>query len=492
MADLAYDDIQGIIFRGYGNLPAACFVLLKIEEGHTRNAKNWLKNLAADVTNAEHVSQRTTAVHVAFTLQGLRKLGLKEGETRFSCEFEDGMTPRFKQRTLGDHGASDPATWDWGGTQDDAAPIHVLLMLYAAAAHDDDTTQLDQLYEEHKQRFEAGGLAEVKRLATRTLIERKEHFGFADGIAQPILAGTRRAESTSNAPNVVAPGEFVLGYPNEYAKYPESPTVPAAQDPENRLPVLDGGTHNLGHNGSYLVFRQLSQDVQAFWTFLDATTTKNGQRDPAARDWVAAKMVGRWRSGVALMQSPDADDPGLPASDTFSYVHPGPDGDGGGDPLGKKCPLGSHIRRANPRDSVFPGTDEPLTRSNAHRILRRGRSYGTPVAPSMDPDDILAATPTDEERGLHFICFNTDLGRQFEFVQHTWINNPKFASMYRELDPLVGDHGERHRHSKGAFSIPDDPVRRRITGVTRYVNVRGGAYFFLPGLTALRVLAALP
>jgi deferrochelatase/peroxidase EfeB len=112
----------------------------------------------------------------------------------------------------------------------------------------------------------------------------------------------------------------------------------------------------------------------------------------------------------------------------------------------------------------------------------------------MKPDDILAADDDGQERGLHFICFNTDLGRQFEFVQHTWVNNPKFAGMYSELDPLVGDHGQRHRleHDESTFTIPAEPVRHHVTGIERYVHVRGGAYFFLPGLKAIRVLANLP
>lgn len=492
MSELERDDIQGIIFRGYATLPAAYLVLLRIEDGQTQRAKNWLKNLASDISNSESVSNRTEAVQVAFTLQGLRKLGLKSVETRFSCEFEEGMTPGSKQRTLGDHGESDPAGWAWGGTQDDAQPIDVLLMLYAVADHDDDGVHIDALYERHRVRFEDGGLGEVKKLSTRTLIERKEHFGFADGIAQPILGGTPRASRPGSAGNVIASGEFILGHKNEYDKYPQSPSIPASSDLGNLLPTLEDGTHDLGHNGSYLVFRQLSQDVKAFWEFLDKTTKSNGRSDPEARDLVAAKMVGRWRSGVALMQSPDKDDPDMAASDSFAYLRQQADGSGGKDQFGQKCPLGSHIRRTNPRDSVFPGTDEPLTMSNVHRILRRGRAFGPPLAASMQPDDILAAEDTGEERGLHFICFNTDIGRQFEFVQHTWANNPKFASMYRELDPLIGDHGKRHRESKGTFTIPAKPVRKRITGVTRYVNVLGGAYFFLPGIKALKVLADLP
>ncbi len=507
MAELDYKDIQGLIFRGYRDLPAAYFVLLKMEEERTQDAKNWLKSLADDITNAVSLKKnaegvkplRSKAVHVAFTRQGLEMLGIDPEKTSFSCEFEDGMTPDFKRWSLGDHDDDDdshsaPRNWDWGGTQDDAEPIHVLLMLYAPADNDDDTVQLDRLYDAHKQRFEAGGLTVVKRLSTRTLIKRKEHFGFVDGIAQPIMAGTRRASETKNTANVIAVGEFILGYKNEYAKLPESPTIPASQDPNNLLPApKEGDPHNLGHNGSYMVFRQLSQDVKAFWKFLDETTKKNGQSDPAVRDLIAAKMVGRWRSGVPLMLSPDKDDDG-PVSDSFGYIQPQADGTGGNDPLGLKCPLGSHIRRTNPRDSVFPSTEDALTMPKVHRILRRGRSYGEPVAESMEPDDILAAEEERplQERGLHFICFNTDIGRQFEFVQQTWVNNPKFASMYSELDPLVGDHSTRHRHSWGTFNIPATPVRKCITGVTRYVNVQGGAYFFLPGINALRVLADLP
>lgn len=491
MVQLDYADIQGIVLRGYSGLPAAHFVLLKID-GDARGTGDWLRWLAGEVTCAEHREERGEAVHVAFTLRGIRRLGLTREHARFSCEFEEGMTARFKQDALGDHGASAPCRWRWGGTQADAEPIHVLLMLYARAPARGDDAQLEALYEKHRVRFEAAGLVEVERLPTLGLRDRKEHFGFADGIAQPIIDGTPRAKSTANTRNVVAAGEIILGYRNEYGKYPDGPTIPPALDPEHLLPELEDGTHDLGHNGTYVVFRQLEQDVKAFWEFVDSATARNGCPDPRGRDLLAAKMVGRWRSGVSLVQSPARDDPRLSPGNSFAYVTPLNGGDAAGDPLGLKCPLGSHVRRANPRDSVFPGTSEPLTTPNAHRILRRGRSYGEPIAPSMEPADMLDAPETGEDRGIHFICLNTDLGRQFEFVQQSWLNNPKFGSMYRDLDPLVGDHGPRHRSSKGTFTIPAEPVRRRVTGVSRYVSVRGGAYFFLPGINGLRVLAGLP
>lgn len=490
MEALEYDDIQGIIFRGYGNLPAASFVMLHIEADRQSDAKRWLAEIANEVTNAERKTQRESAVHLAFTLAGMRALGV-DRRTRFSCEFEDEITAPHKRRILGDHGTSAPEHWRWGGTGEGDRPVHVLLMLYAKADHEADTTYLDALLAQHRARYQRAGLAEIVVLATRTLIERKEHFGFADGVAQPVIAGTRLAGRTRDA-NVVEAGEFILGYANNYGKSPESPTLPAALDGANLLDDGEDGERDLGKNGSYMVFRQLSQDVKAFWSFLDETARTNGTPDAQRRDWLAAKMVGRWRSGVSLMHAPDEDDPDLAPDDGFGFVEPG---EGGvSDPYGVRCPLGSHIRRCNPRDSVFPGSDELLTEANVHRILRRGRAYGEPVAPSMQPDDVLAAEDDGQERGLHFICFNTDLGRQFEFVQHTWVNNPKFAGMYSELDPLVGDHGQRHRleNDESTFTIPAEPVRHHVTGIERYVHVRGGAYFFLPGVKAIRVLAELP
>jgi deferrochelatase/peroxidase EfeB len=146
------------------------------------------------------------------------------------------------------------------------------------------------------------------------------------------------------------------------------------------------------------------------------------------------------------------------------------------------------VRRSNPRDSLdpSPGSAESVAVGKRHRLLRRGRKYGSPLAQA----EALAAAsgPEQDERGLHFICLNANIARQFEFVQHTWINNPRFAGLYDEPDPLVAAAGARGR----TFTMPADPVRRRVTGLPSFVSVRGGAYFFLPGLRALRYLAGLP
>ena len=113
--------------------------------------------------------------------------------------------------------------------------------------------------------------------------------------------------------------------------------------------------------------------------------------------------------------------------------------------------------------------------------------YGAPLDPAFDIDAILKAGD-GMDRGVHFVCFNTDIGRQFEFIQQTWINNPKFEGLYADSDPLMGDHDPHDDGSTGTFTVQDSPVRRRVPGLPRFVHVKGGAYFFFPGLRALRYL----
>jgi deferrochelatase/peroxidase EfeB len=181
--------------------------------------------------------------------------------------------------------------------------------------------------------------------------------------------------------------------------------------------------------------------------------------------------VGRWPSGAPLVLYPDADPyadtPPDQAENDFAYAEH--------DPQGLACPLGAHIRRANPRDALGPDPKTARDSANRHRLLRRGRSYGHRLDNRHESHQ--------EDRGLHFICLNADLERQFEFVQQTWLNNPVFAGLYQETDPLVGD-----RSQCSALTIQADPLRLRVSGLRPFVQVRGGAYFFLPGLAALRFL----
>jgi deferrochelatase/peroxidase EfeB len=185
-------------------------------------------------------------------------------------------------------------------------------------------------------------------------------------------------------------------------------------------------------------------------------------------------MVGRWPSGAPLVLAPDADDPDIERDrlNAFRYHRD--------DPLARSCPVASHIRRTNPRESLDPdpGSSGSLAVGKHHRIMRRGRSYGT----RLTIDQALAGGD-GRRRGLYFMCLNTNVARQFEFIQQTWANSSKFAGLYDEPDPLLAP--------SGSFSMPADPVRHRVTGVPRFVTVRGGAYFMLPSVRAVRYLSGL-
>jgi Dyp-type peroxidase family len=334
--------------------------------------------------------------------------------------------------------------------------VHVLLLVYAATA-DRLSARCDELIGG----AESGGLRLLDRLVTSELTP-TENFGFHDGISQPQLEGL----GARRAPGEVKAGEFVLGYPNEYGLLTERPLLPPSADPTALLPREAGGHCDLGRNGSYLVLRTLRQDVDAFHAFTDtATRDANGRPDPAQAALLAAKIVGRWPSGAPLVQAPGQDDPSLADSNDFGYHE--------FDARGLACPLGSHVRRTNPRDSLEPGpgTEASMAINRRHRLLRRGRAYGSPTS--------------GEECGVHFICLNANLARQYEFVQHTWVNNPVFNGLEDETDPLVG----RRSSKRSYFTTPARPVRRRYTELPQFVHVRGGAYFFLPGIRALRFLA---
>jgi Dyp-type peroxidase family len=292
---------------------------------------------------------------------------------------------------------------------------------------------------------------------------------------------------------VIQPGEVLLGYPNEYNKLPFSPTVAASDDSANLLrpDAEHPDRRDLGRNGTYLVFRKLRQDVVRFWQFCDEQTKNDdGTSNPEERTRLAAKMVGRWPSGAPARAVPrqrrlrSGRDAGR--NNVFGFAET--------DPHGYRCPLGAHIRRSNPRDGLGPTPKESATIVNRHRLLRRGRPYGELM---LDP--LQESGDDGVDRGLVFICLNANIARQFEFVQQTWINDPKFHGLYDNKDPITGDNldlslggppdPEEDADIPYNFTIPQQPVRRRISGLTRFVHVRGGGYFFLPGLSALRFLA---
>jgi Dyp-type peroxidase family len=459
---LEKDDIQGMLARGYGHLPHASYLLLHIADSAC--ARSVVGEWADRVTPAS-ASPPDTAMNVALTSDGVLTLTGKSAlELGFPEPYATGMATAYRSRLLGDVGTNEPGGWEWGGSNTE--PVHVVALLFARSEG-----QLSALQESLIASVGTdGGLRVAKVLETAELTDR-EPFGFLDGISQPVIA---EFASDTRTGDVVKSGEFVLGYVNEYSQRTERPLLPAEADPQRILPRdPDGsGAADLGRNGSYLVFRQLRQDTAAFEDFLARSTTVGGHVDESARERLAAKLVGRWRdSGAPLTMCPDYDDHAYAAANGFGYHEQDADG--------LRCPVGAHIRRANPRDSLppSPGTPDSKQVNRRHRLLRRGRVYG-PARGDV----------SDAERGLHFLCLNANIARQYEFVQHSWVNDPNFGRLVGVEDPVIGPRPG----GPSSFVEPAVPVRRAYTGLPQFVRTRGGAYFFLPGIRALRYLSSNP
>jgi deferrochelatase/peroxidase EfeB len=262
--------------------------------------------------------------------------------------------------------------------------------------------------------------------------------------------------------------------------------LPRAEDAPDRA--------DLGRNGSYLALRQLQQDVHGFWNFLDHAAGG----EPAQREQLAAAMVGRTLRGVPLVMQAEGD-AAVPPRDLNDFTYQS-------DPQGLRCPLGAHIRRANPRNADLPpgkrgvvsllirtlGFDaealqqDRVASSRFHRLLRRGRKYGAAsLAESL-------SGPPDADAGIHFICLGANLARQFEFVQNAWMAGTKFDGLTAESDPLLGPRlGAPDGMRTNRYSIPQaDGPDRCVAGMPPFATVVGGGYFFLPGIRALRYLAA--
>ncbi|HEY8745882.1 MAG TPA: peroxidase, partial [Chloroflexota bacterium] len=283
---LEFADIQGIVTRGYGKLRAATYALLEISDAAA--ARAWLGTLAGTITSCE-ADPDDTARNIAFTPAGLRKLGLTADVLAlFSAEFLDGMTTTHRARLLGDQNANAPEQWAWG--RPSGVPFDLVLMLYAR-----DEAGLATLYAAQSAVFPGAGLRLTRKLDTVDLGD-VEHFGFRDGVSQPIIEGIPKASPSAD---VIKAGEFLLGYVNEYGQYTARPLLPTAADPTGILPRdVSGPGADLGRNGTYLVVRTLQQDVRGFRQFLAQTATALDNGDTEARLRLAAKLVGRWPSGA--------------------------------------------------------------------------------------------------------------------------------------------------------------------------------------------------
>jgi deferrochelatase/peroxidase EfeB len=527
--DVDSADIQAIARTAFGSLTGASYLILRVDDAPA--ARRWLGELEPTrvaILSSDAVRATVSeATQVAITAAGLRALGVDEAIVqRFSPEFVEGIagSPNRSQR-LGDTGANAPEHWRWG--VGDREP-HILLMLFATPE------RIGTIEDEARAMAESSGLATIDVLRT-TDMGGVEPFGFVDGVSQPTFdwdrARTPGTKADRTFTNLIALGELLLGYYNEYSYPAESPTLDASERNAGLLFPAAGapGSRDLGRNGSYLVLRQLSQDVLGFWRWVEEESARTGA-DPQA---FAESAVGRRLDGASLADL----ETGLP----LPGVNPRDLAVNGfvfdADPDGLSCPVGAHIRRANPRTGDVPAgeagaidnllttlglttrwqrkptsstlpwprnttvwpyvrhEDDAIASARFHRILRRGREYGKKIdrAAALDP-----STP-DPAAGLHFLCLNANIARQFEFVQGAWLANAKFAGLTGEQDPLIGNREPFPTppviavpQRTDSFTRPGaEPSRRRARGVPRFVTVQGGAYFFLSGLAALKWIASI-
>jgi Dyp-type peroxidase family len=434
---LEFDDIQHILLT---RAPAMTGRYEFLSFRNPAGARAWLAAILERIHSAkamrESVEKDKRWVTVAFTRNGLRALGVDEASlATFPEEFRQGMVARAEM--LGDTGRNHPSNW----TDKTSSPdLHAIVILFAR-----DAAERGRCVSEHAKLIgQCEGVEVLSTLdldATPPFEYAHDHFGYRDRLSQPVIEGSGD-EPMPGSGGPLKAGEFILGYPDENGH---------VELPQPEI---------LSRNGSFMAYRRMEEHVGAFRDFLRA----NG-KTPQEQELVAAKLMGRWRSGAPLVLAPDKDDPALGSdpkrNNDFNYKKQ--------DPHGYAAPLGAHIRRMNPRDTA--------PNMNRHRMIRRGATYG-PALPEGAPED-------GQERGIAAFVICASLVRQFEFAQNVWVNDKNFHELGNERDPIIGT-----QDGTLEYKIPKRPIRKTITGLPAFTTVKGGAYFFLPGLKALRYLSA--
>ncbi len=487
---------------------------------------------AARQTDARRMRRR--AVFLACSAAGMAKFptpnsGYADLSETFPPAFRLGMARRG--RILGDMDKTHAKLWRWSDdtskTTPTPTPAEAVLLVYAESPEDlASVVQIHSaLLANHGGRVLQQTDCAPARIKHGEDQHDFEHFGYRDGISQPVIRGTTRFSQSVPTRDVVEPGEFIIGYVNGQGYFPGSSLLPPEADVGRSLPQLSvadlsrypdfdrapsgQAMRDFGRNGSFMVIRELAQDVDGFEAFIDTKveelkgTAVSADREQTAyrdlykligqypdKDWIKAKLMGRWPNGRPLVGNPVnvpspqiGDTPGDPDAaacraaereNDFTY--------GRDDPQGLACPFGSHIRRTNPRDSKQPGDSDEQAITNRHRLLRRGRTY----------------TRTDEngaqEKGLLFVSLCSDLARQFEFVQQLWSNSAGFHGLTHEPDPIFGSDvpdPDTGCPAKRSFTIPTAAGPIRLTGMQNFVEVKAGGYFFLPSRSALSYLTEL-
>lgn len=451
MGDLQLPDIQGFVMRTYAMDALRVFVLQIVRAPEAGRFLTSLVDGSPDTiglsTAVPWPQKPDYCVNVGFTLEGLAALGVTQASLdSFPEDFRQGAVARAGR--VGDAGPSAPAHWKGGLATSD---VHVLVFLFAQTA-----TIREQISARLRGAF-ASGFSEISSHDADALPGNVAHFGYRDGFGQPTIDGGLPPLLPDVLPKAPA-GEFLFGHPSQYSDFTYPVPQPAAE---------------LGHNGSFVAFRILAQDCHGFEQFLVDAARQTGL-DP---ELIAAKLCGRWRNGVPLALSPQSPDGAVPIGkfNSFDYVPTESVPDAIDDRRGYRCPIGAHIRRMNPRNSTVAG-NSGLKR----RIVRRGLPYGPPYDPANPADGI--------ERGLLGLFIGVSLKDQFEFLMSDWANKGAFAPGLKDTrDPILGDHS-----APGTFLLPVEgrkPIE--VTGLSRFVTCRGGAYCFLPSATGVRYLATV-
>ncbi|MEP5760729.1 MAG: peroxidase [Litoreibacter sp.] len=547
--ELDLSDIQGNVIRAYGrySFPFARYFFLNIADA--RSGRAFVDAIRKEVTTGsrwpEQAEKPDCTINIGFTFLGLLKLEIPSRTlSGMADEFIDGMAARAF--ILGDRDPSKTTQadqhwndhWDpiWQrnrvGDGDDTDNVHMWISLNAqsaepatsgkpcdaldertawvrtlCAASEDGVRMLSGIGRDGTQDYQSAS-AVFDRHGDLQIPTPKEHFGFADGISDPVFEGQYpdtqmktavkgRGKRVGEAWEAIATGEFILGHPDESQELP-----PTAKPPE------------FMHNGTYMAFRKLHENVSSFNQVLaeeaKSYALEMGIDVDEAEAVIRAKMVGRWSDGVPLAVVPtyaewiafrkkrgfDDPDPLKALENQVAYLRSAEASDFryADDMRGTKCPGGAHIRRVNTRDYLDPLNkvgDDPETGAQAQndeatsalnkrrRVLRRGLPYGR-----SDPQN-----NTDEtEQGVAMMLMGASLFRQFEFVQQQWIQYGLDFHQGNNTCPMLGSH-EHHKR----FTIPTDPKSGKppfvMNKLKTFVECRGGDYFFIPSMTALRMIA---
>jgi Dyp-type peroxidase family len=496
-------EIQGNILAGF-NKDHQAFVFLSF--GGAKAARHWLADLVDDVATTAEVKAfndlfkavvrrrhgregvvEATWLNVAFTYRGLRRIGAP-GLVDFPVEFREGMAKRAK--SIGDEGASAPREWIEPLRRAPKRRRHDALLILAS----DSSERLEREIVRRTEAATAFGVhvSYVQEGHVRADLRGHEHFGFKDGISQPGIKGytpNRSPDPAQGDPgqDLVFPGEFVVGYPRmrrpptQSTDCPNGPATEGGEADFDNPGTLSTGGPPWTANGSFLVFRRLRQNVPAFWRFV----AEVAEDEQISESLAGAKLVGRYASGAPLERTEDqprtldtqAGDPSIahPSILRTSKINNFEFHD---DESGMIVPRAAHIRKVYPRDEATPGGGE--ADAQTHRLLRRGIPFGKPYDMSSG-EGRAEAFPND--RGLLFLCYQSSIAEQFEFVQRCWVNNRSFPRPDDGIDPIISQNGGTRD-----FAMPGG-VEPRLCPVPHLVTTTGGDYFFQPSISALKDLA---